>query len=94
MSDGGPSLDTPIQAPSLDGPLTRSKAKELQGKLLTYIAHLHHPSHILKDEQMEAPRALTVLTLSSSAQEEDPSSLQAPARNPRRPPVASASKPS
>ena len=60
--DGGPSLDTPIQAPSLDGPLTRSKAKKLQDKWATYISHLHHISNSFQgDDQLEPFKTLLTL---------------------------------
>ena len=36
-----------IQAPSLDGPITRSKAKALQGKLASFITHFNLVSETL-----------------------------------------------
>lgn len=75
--DGGPSLETPIQAPSLDGPLTRSKAKKLQDKLASFISYLHHISNTLQgDDQLEPFNTLLTLeTCPSSALDMSSSTL-------------------
>ena len=61
-SDGGPSLDTPMEAPSVDGPITRSKAKKLQDQLANYVSHLSLYGNTIKDEDILA-RSMTLLTM-------------------------------
>ena len=51
-----------IQAPRLDGPITRSKAKKLQGKLASFITHLNLISTTLRRSE-EVGHCMAMLTL-------------------------------
>ena len=54
-----------IQAPSLDGPITRSKAKQLQAKLSSFIAHFNLLNMAIKGEE-ELGLHVTLLTLETT----------------------------
>ena len=67
--DGGPSLEAiPKEAPSIDGPITRSKAKELQGKLTSFIAHFNIISDTLERvDEIDKERPLLQLKMETTA---------------------------
>ena len=63
--DGGPSLeDTPMEAPILDGPITRSRAKKLQEDLTTFVTQFSLQGNSMEVEDTLV-KARTLLTFES-----------------------------